>query len=114
MSVEVLVVGDEILTGATQDTNSAFVARVLFEAGILLARVTVVGDAPDPLRDAFAAAYARSTVLVVTGGLGPTVDDRTKEVVAAYFDDALELDSEVLAEIRARFERRGRAMPEIN
>jgi nicotinamide-nucleotide amidase len=112
--VEVLAVGDELLTGATQDTNSSFVARELFALGLPLARVTIVGDEEVALRDEFAAAFERSRALIVTGGLGPTVDDRTKEVAAAFFDDPLELDAETLADIRSRFVRRGRPMPEIN
>ena len=93
MSIEVVAVGDEILMGTTQDTNSAFVARELFAAGLALSRVTVVGDAAPDLLDAFAAALGRARAIVVTGGLGPTVDDRTKEVVAAHFGAPLELDA---------------------
>jgi len=112
--IEVLAVGDELLTGATQEANAAHVARELFALGLTLDRITIVGDEPAALEEAFAAAVGRSRALIVTGGLGPTVDDRTKEVAAAYFGDPLELDAAVLADIRERFERRGRAMPEIN
>jgi competence/damage-inducible protein CinA-like protein len=112
--IEVLAVGDELLTGATSDTNSTFIARELFALGHSLARVTVVGDAPGPLGEAFAEALSRSRILVVTGGLGPTVDDRTKEVIAAYFGDPLVLDPDVLADIERRFSVRGIAMPDTN
>ena len=112
--IEVLAVGDELLLGATIDTNSSFVARELFALGLELGRVGVVGDAAEEIREALDAALGRARVLIVTGGLGPTVDDRTKEVVAEHFGDALELDEAVLADIRARFERRGRPMPAIN
>ena len=114
MSIEVLAVGDELLMGTTQDTNSGFVARELFALGLTLGRVTVVGDAAPAISDALGEALARAQAVVVTGGLGPTVDDRTKEVAAAYFGDPLELDAGILADIRARFARRGRPMPEIN
>jgi nicotinamide-nucleotide amidase len=112
--IEVLSVGDELLAGTTQDTNSSFIARELFALGLGLSRVTLVGDTAADLRQAFAAALDRSRVLIVTGGLGPTVDDRTKEVVAEHLGDELELDPSVLEDIRARFAARGRAMPEIN
>lgn len=113
-SIEALAVGDELLTGATSDSNSSFIGRELFALGHTLARVTVVGDAAEPLAEAFAAALSRSRVLIVTGGLGPTVDDRTKEVVAAHFGDPLVLDPGVLADIERRFARRGIAMPDTN
>ena len=114
VSIEVLAVGDELLSGATLDTNSQWIARTLFERGLDLARVTMVGDAPEPLADAFAAALGRARAVIVTGGLGPTLDDRTKEIVAAYLGDPLELDAAVLEDIRARFARRGMVMPEVN
>ncbi len=114
MSIEVLAVGDELLMGTTQDTNSGFVARELFALGLALRRVTVVGDAAPDIAAALGEALARARAVVVTGGLGPTVDDRTKEVVAEYFALPLELDAAILEDIRARFARRGRPMPEIN
>jgi nicotinamide-nucleotide amidase len=112
--IEVLAVGDELLTGATGDSNSTFIARELFALGHALARVTVVGDAAEPLAEAFEAALSRSRILVVTGGLGPTVDDRTKEVVAAFFGDPLILDPGVLTGIERRFAARGISMPDSN
>jgi len=114
MTIEVLAVGDELLSGATIDTNSNWIARELFALGLQPARVTQVGDARADLRDAFAAAWERCRVLIVTGGLGPTVDDRTKEVVAEHLGDPLLLDEIVLEELRARFARRERPMPETN
>jgi len=114
MSIEMLAVGDELLSGATQDTNSSFAARELFALGLQLQRVTVVGDRPADLRAAVEEALRRSRALVVTGGLGPTPDDLTKEVFAEHFGDPLELDIEVLNDIRRRFESRGKVMPEIN
>jgi nicotinamide-nucleotide amidase len=114
MRIEMLAVGDELLLGSTLDTNSSFAARRLFEHGMELSRISIVGDRAADLRDAVDAALGRSRSLIVTGGLGPTVDDLTKEIVAEHFGDPLELDEEVLADIRQRFERRGRPMPEIN
>jgi competence/damage-inducible protein CinA-like protein len=114
MSIEVLAVGDELLSGATLETNAQFTARELFDLGLRIERITVVGDEAAALRDALASALERCTTLIVTGGLGPTIDDRTKEVAAEYFGDPLDLDAEILESIRRRFEARGRPMPEIN
>ena len=114
MRIEVLAVGDELLLGATQDSNSGFAAREMFASGLQLSQVTVVGDAEPELRAGLEAALTRCQALIVTGGLGPTVDDRTKEVAAAALGDELGLDRVILEDIRARFARRGRPMPEIN
>lgn len=114
MSVEVVAVGDELLLGATVDTNSNFIGRELFALGYELQRVTLVGDQPEALRDALQSALVRADAVLVTGGLGPTLDDITKEVVSDHFGDPLELDAATLEEIRSHFARRGRSMPEIN
>jgi len=114
VSIEVLAVGDELLSGATLETNSNWIARALFESGLDLGRVTIVGDDAAPLADAVAAALTRARVLIVTGGLGPTLDDRTKEIVAAHLGDPLELDAATLEDIRDRFARRGLVMSEVN
>ena len=114
IQVELLVVGEEVLSGATLDTNSGDVARALRASGLGVARAAIVGDRPADIRDAARAALERAHVLVVTGGLGPTPDDCTKEALAELFADALELDAATLEEIRARFAARGIVMPESN
>jgi competence/damage-inducible protein CinA-like protein len=114
ITLEVLVVGEEVLAGATVDTNSGDVARAVQPVGLRVARTVAVGDRPDEIRDAARAALARAHLLVVTGGLGPTPDDCTKEALAELFADELELDPATLEEIRARFAARGLAMPESN
>jgi nicotinamide-nucleotide amidase len=111
---EVVTVGDEILAGATTDTNSGFIARTLFEIGVAVRRVTQVPDLGHDIQEAVQAALQRARFVVVTGGLGPTPDDHTKEDVAALFGDALELDEGVLESIRARFAARHLEMPAIN
>jgi nicotinamide-nucleotide amidase len=112
--VEILVVGDEILSGQTTDTNSGYAARQLRAAGLEVTRVTEVGDREDAIQSAAAEAIRRARVLVVTGGLGPTPDDLTKEAFATLFGDALEMDEPTLDEIRSRFARRGLKMTENN
>ena len=114
MIIEVLVVGDEIVSGVTADTNSGSVARALFERGHFVSRVTHVGDRAADVAQAAREAMQRARVLIVSGGLGPTPDDLTKEAFSALFDDELVLDEATLEEIRQRFARRGLAMSETN
>ncbi len=114
MIVEILVVGDEVLCGAVADTNSGDVARALLPLGQEVTRVTQVGDVAEAIVTAAAAAVTRARVLVVSGGLGPTPDDRTKEALAVLFGDTLELDAATLEDIRQRFAQRGLVMAASN
>jgi len=83
LTAEVLAIGDELIHGAALDTNSKWIAASLERAGAVVRRFTVVGDEPAELAAAIESACARAEVVVATGGLGPTLDDRTREVVAA-------------------------------
>lgn len=114
MRVEILIVGDEIVSGLRTDTNSAYMATRLFDLGLQVAQVTQVRDRADEIGVAASAALERSTVLLVTGGLGPTPDDLTKEALAELFGDPLDFDDETLAEMQERWARRGMTMPETN
>ncbi len=115
MDVEIVAIGNELLLGETVDTNSAYAARRLAEIGARVSRVTIVGDDRERMRQALAEARERSRWVITTGGLGPTQDDLTREVVAELFDAPLEVDAEVLAEVEERFRRFGYAkMPESN
>ncbi len=113
-SVEVIAVGTELLLGQLQDTNTAFVARHLADAGIDVYGMHAVGDNRARIAEAIRASLARADGVVTTGGLGPTVDDLTKEAVC----DALELDTELnlpaLEQMRAFFAAIGREMRENN
>jgi nicotinamide-nucleotide amidase len=111
---EVVSVGDELLAGSTTNTNSGFIARTLLPLGISVRQVTEVGDIELDIQAAVRAAMQRAQVIIITGGLGPTPDDHTKEDVARLFDDELELDASVLEAIRQRFAARGRTMSPIN
>lgn len=115
MDVEIVAIGNELLLGETVDTNSAYVARRLAEIGARLSRVTVVGDDRQRMRQALAEARDRARWVITTGGLGPTQDDLTRQVVAEVFDAPLEVDAEVLAVVEERFRRFGYAkMPPSN
>lgn len=112
MRAEVITVGDELITGLVVDSNSAYLGRRLTELGFRVVRMTSVGDGPEEIRTAFQ--QVSSDVAVVTGGLGPTPDDRTKEVFAEVVGRRLVLDEEVLEGIRKRFAHRGMEMPRSN
>jgi len=110
----VLAVGSEMLTPTRTDTNSLYITEVLNGLGIDLAYKAVVGDDPGELGAAIAQALDRHQILILTGGLGPTDDDLTREVVAAHFQLPLDENIAIVETIRARFAARGIAMPEVN
>ena len=113
-TAEVVAVGSELLGSTRLDTNSLFIADQLRRLGIELKAKAVVGDDRARLADVFAQALRRADLIVLTGGLGPTDDDLTREAVADVLELALEEDPEITARIRRRFERRGLPMPEVN
>lgn len=110
----IIAVGSELLTPARVDTNSLFLTAALNAIGVDVVMKMVVGDDRDELAAHLAHALSRVDLLVMTGGLGPTDDDVTREAVAAHLGRPLAEDPAVLATIRARFEGRGWRMPEIN
>jgi nicotinamide-nucleotide amidase len=113
-SAEIIAVGSELLGSARIDTNSLFITGRLAALGIQVRGKSVVGDDPARLREFFEAALNRSDLVVLTGGLGPTADDVTREVVAEALGLPLIEDREITARIRDRFARRGMPMPELN
>ena len=113
-TAEILSVGTELLLGEVVNTNAAFIAGRLAELGISVYHQSVVGDNPGRLRDELVAALSRSDLVIMTGGLGPTYDDLTKETAADLFGKALVMDERALFEIRDYFERTGRRMAESN
>ncbi len=95
MRGEILTVGDELLIGQIINTNQAYIAERLNEAGIDVAFMTTVGDDPSAIQAAFRQAWDRSDVVIVTGGLGPTHDDITKDAICNFFADQLVSNAEV-------------------
>ena len=110
----IIAVGSELLTPSRVDTNSLFITEQLNLLGIEVAFKSIVGDDRGELEHAVRSAIARVDLLVCCGGLGPTDDDLTRPVVAGVLGRALVEDESISARIRARFEKRGLAMPEIN
>lgn len=111
---EIIAVGTEMLTSQRIDTNSLFLAAELNGLGVEVRRKLVIGDDRALLSEAVKHALNHAAIVILTGGLGPTEDDVTREAVAAALDRELIFREDVAAEIEARFRRRGRKMAEIN
>ncbi|HEY7716747.1 MAG TPA: competence/damage-inducible protein A [Candidatus Binatia bacterium] len=103
----ILSTGDELTTGKVVDTNSAVIAEQLFTLGIRVAAVLKVGDDADQLLWAFARARELADLVIGSGGLGPTADDLTTEMVARFIGRKLIRDDQIAENIRKRFELRG-------
>jgi nicotinamide-nucleotide amidase len=114
MRCEVIAVGTELLLGQIVDTNSAWIGEQLALAGIDSHFQTRVGDNWDRIAQVLRIALDRSDAVIVCGGLGPTQDDITRDVIAQVMGVELEPDPEVEARIRAMFAARGREMPANN
>jgi nicotinamide-nucleotide amidase len=114
MRAEIIAIGDELTTGQRLDTNSQWLAERLTECGVEVAFHTTIGDNLADNVAAFQVAVRRVDVVVVTGGLGPTADDLTREALAATAGVGLVRDEASLDHIRGLFTRRGRDMPERN
>ena len=114
MKAEIISVGTELLLGHIVDTNSAYIAQELSALGIDLYWGTHVGDNFDRVTETFKRAMARSDFVIVTGGLGPTEDDLTRESIAAALGEKMVVVPKLEEELRNFFESRGRPMPERN
>lgn len=114
MKAEILCVGTELLLGDIVNTNAAYLARELAAMGINVYHQTVVGDNPGRLKEALGEAFGRAELVIMTGGLGPTYDDLTKETVAGYFGREMELNQPSLKAMEDFFSCRNMKMSENN
>ena len=110
----ILAIGSEMLTPFRVDTNSLFITERLNAIGYDIRLKAVVGDDVDELAEVLRAADVWADLIVITGGLGPTEDDVTRDAVARVYDMPLEVDEAIVDRIRDRFARRGMTMPDIN
>ncbi|MBQ9470178.1 MAG: competence/damage-inducible protein A [Bacteroidales bacterium] len=113
-SAEIITIGDEILIGQIVDTNSAWLAQRLGELGIRVTRMESIADTPDQIHAALRAALSRVPVVLTTGGLGPTSDDRTKHVLLQLFGGRMEAHLPTLEHVRTMFAQRGQPLTESN
>lgn len=114
MLVEIITIGDEILIGQIVDTNSAWIAQKLNDIGIHVKQISSVADNAADILAALTLAAGRADAILVTGGLGPTKDDVTKQTLSVYFDSGLRRDQQVLDHVTAIFQKYNRPMLEIN
>lgn len=114
LTAEIICVGTELLMGQVLNTNEQFIASRLADAGIAVNHSSVVGDNPERLKALLNLAKCRSDIIIMTGGLGPTDDDLTKETVAALFGKSLIFHEECLENMVAYLKEAGRNMTKNN
>jgi nicotinamide-nucleotide amidase len=114
MNAEIITIGTELLLGEIVDTNSAYMSRELRNIGVNIYYRTTVGDNVERIANAVRIALSRADVVITTGGLGPTVDDMTRQAVAAATDRELEFRPELFEQIRTYFAQIGAAMSDNN
>lgn len=107
MQAEIITIGDELLIGQTVDTNSAWMAKQLNAIGVSVYQITSVSDESSHILNALKEAGERSDLVLITGGLGPTKDDITKQTLCQYFDTHLVMREDIRERIEAYFNARG-------
>ncbi len=114
MLAEVISIGDELTSGQRLDTNSQWLSQCLSDRGIVVHAHQTIGDYLEPMQNAFRESFKRSELVIITGGLGPTQDDLTRQALAAAFNVPIEFDETSWQMIQAMFARRGLKIPESN
>jgi len=114
MKAAILVIGDEILSGNVQDTNSTFAARLLFENNISVAHILAVADTENAIKEGIKYLFERVDIVISSGGLGPTRDDVTKTAIVSYFKTELVFDKVIYDDLTARYTRSGRPLNALN
>ncbi len=114
MNCEIVTIGSELLLGQIIDTNASYLARELNLIGLNIAFHTTVGDAYTQIKDVLSQAVDRSDLVITTGGIGPTEDDLTREVIADVVGVPLAFKQELMDQIESIFKRSGFRMPENN
>jgi nicotinamide-nucleotide amidase len=114
MQAEIIAVGSELLTSQRLDTNSLYLTDQLNALGVEVVTKCVIGDERGRLAEAIQRAIGGSQIVIVTGGLGPTEDDVTRDAVALALNRNLQFHEEISEQLQQRFERMGRKMAEVN
>lgn len=114
MQGEIVAIGTELLLGQIIDTNSAYLAQQMASIGLNLYYKTVIGDNPARMKEVIAAAHQRSDIVITTGGIGPTADDVTREVVAEVMGVELEFQPNLMEQIENIFKKAGFTMGPSN
>ncbi len=114
MNAHIITIGDEILIGQTLNTNAAYIGDKLANIRIAVNKTSVVGDDFDDIMREFKTCWTKNDLLIVTGGLGPTHDDITRNCIVKFFKTELVQNNEVLEDIKKLFQKRGRDVRKIN
>jgi nicotinamide-nucleotide amidase len=114
MNSAIITVGDEILIGQVTDTNAVWISQNLNNLGVRVEEMVTVSDDPEQITSALDRYIGKFGMVIMTGGLGPTKDDLTKQTLADYFNSEMVTHTEVLDRITAYFKERGRTMIESN
>lgn len=115
MNAVLIIIGDEILSGTTVDTNSNFISSELKNIGINVSQIFTISDEIEIIKDTLGKAFEITDLVITTGGLGPTKDDKTKKAFCKFFQDELVLDEETFAHLSALMKKRNRLhLLEIN
>ncbi|MFV0470840.1 MAG: competence/damage-inducible protein A [Paludibacteraceae bacterium] len=112
-TIEIITIGDEILIGQIVDTNSAWMSTELNKSGFQVSQITSIHDDNAQIKNALNQALSKNTIVLITGGLGPTKDDITKDALCEFFDTRLTMDSNVLGNIERLFDKRNIAINEL-
>ena len=103
MQIEIIAIGDEILAGHTLNSNAGFISKQLYNRGYAIDRHVVIGDKNEDIQNTLKKALSRSDLVIVTGGLGPTVDDKTKNNICELLSVPLEMNEELSLDLKKRF-----------
>jgi nicotinamide-nucleotide amidase len=114
VTIELIMIGNELISGEIPDANAFFMANALTEKGFQVTLVSMVGDQEDRISQVIGRARDHADAVIVSGGLGPTSDDLTTTAAAKAFGDSLILHKDILDQIRTRFAKRGMEMPLSN
>lgn len=114
MTVSIVTIGDEILIGQITDTNAVWIAKKMTLLGMHVQEMVSISDTPKHITDTLDRLLGKTDLVLMTGGLGPTKDDLTKQTLNDYFGGKLVVDEKVLATITEFFQRRGRTMIDSN
>lgn len=113
-NAEIISIGEELLIGQTINTNAAWMATQMNNIGIAVHHIVVITDDQEEIERSLELALSRADIVLITGGLGPTRDDVTKNALCNYFDSKLRMDETVLEDITGFFNNRGLRMIELN
>ena len=114
MEADIITIGDEILIGQIVDTNSAWIAKQLNDEGITVREITSISDRPEHIISTLDESGKKASIVLVTGGLGPTKDDRTKSAICTFFNTHLVQDDQVLRHIKGLLSPRGVVINALN